>query len=53
LGAARRIERIAAVLENEEDPICIGPLDLFLLLALRVSLLAMLASILRMLLGIR
>ncbi|MGA8319548.1 MAG: hypothetical protein WB774_01690 [Xanthobacteraceae bacterium] len=37
---------------NEKGPICIGPLDLFLLLALRVSLITVLASSLGMLLGI-
>jgi hypothetical protein len=40
------------ILRNERGPICIGPLNLFLLLALGVSLIAMLASILGMLLGI-
>ena len=35
----------------EKGPICIGPLDLFLLLALRVSLITVLASSLGMLLS--
>jgi hypothetical protein len=38
--------------KDEEGPICIGPLYLFLLLALGVSLVAMLPSILGMLLGV-
>ena len=50
--AAAAKNTVTASFGNEGGPICIEPLDLFLLLALGVSLIAVLARNLGMLLGI-